>query len=98
MTLSAFVNRYLLGFPGFSKLFELVSSHSALPLLCHYPPTGDEAGFPEPWALFWEDPVASSQRRLAERCGMRTGRSSGLKGKKTRRPSQIKAEDHLGGS
>lgn len=82
LTLSAFVDRYLLGFPGFRKLFELVSSQSALPLLCHRPRTGDEAGFPELWALFWEDPVASSYRRLAERCGMRTGRSSGLKGKK----------------
>lgn len=62
LTLSVFVNRYLLEFPNLSKLFELaIISLSAPSLLCHLPFTGKEAGFPEKWALFWEDSVASCQ-------------------------------------
>lgn len=49
-------------FLNFSKLFELaIILLSAIPLLCHLPFTGNKAGFPEKWALFWEDSVANCQ-------------------------------------
>lgn len=62
LELSVFVNRYLLEFSNLSRLFELgIISLSARPLLYHLPFSGNEAGFPEKWALFWEDSVARCQ-------------------------------------
>ena len=108
---SVLVNRYLLELSDLCKLLELaILSLFAPSLLYHLPFTGNKGGFPEKWALFWEDSLASCQcviqliqshggkRRLAKRSEMKTGKSSGLKGKEARRLRHIKAEDHSGRS
>lgn len=58
LTWSAFVSRCLLGFPYLTELFKFVVFLLSAPsVLYHHLAlgTGWWCGFPEKWALFWED-------------------------------------------